>query len=127
MNKIAKVFSRFQHDQEFHLGEFIAGFDRYAVRLFDSPFRYDGDQVYWFAYRDWKEIADYAKEACGWNCQKCLTYLGASSNRKFLQAHYTEGGNDGALANVRPLCVKCHSQVPGHQRLQMDRLYLDFI
>lgn len=113
---------------EFNLQEFVNGYASVAMRFNSDPIRYDGDMIDYFKWDDWNEIARYVKARSGWICAGCRLNCSYRTHRKFLQAHYEKGVVGGALANVTPLCIGCHSREPGsnHRRLLRLPLFQEF-
>ncbi len=128
-NKIIDRMGFVDFAKEFNLQEFVNGYASVAMRFVPDPIRYDGDTIYYFKRDDWNEIARYAKERGGWFCAGCRLNCSHRAHRQFLQAHYQEGVIGGALANVTPLCIGCHSREPGsnHRRLRRLPLFQKFV
>lgn len=127
-NKIADRMGFFDFSNEFDLDEFITSYGSIAMRFHSDPIKFDEDTVYYFKWDDWQEVANYAKHRSGWMCSRCRRDCSRPAHRRFLHAHYEEGIIGGALANVRPLCVGCHSKERGsnHRRLRNLPIFGDF-
>jgi hypothetical protein len=127
-NKVADRMGFFDFWSEFKLHEFISSYGSIAMRFNSDPIKFDEDTVYYFKWDDWREIANFAKHRSGWMCARCRRDCSRAAHRRFLHAHYREGIVGGALANVTPLCIVCHSREPGshHRRLQSLPIYREF-
>ena len=76
---------------------------------------------------DWAEIARRRKEALGYLCEDCMIDLSSPELRRFLHAHHMDGQKyNNVLANIRVLCISCHSMQPHHAHIRNDRSYGQF-
>lgn len=76
---------------------------------------------------DWAEIARRTKEARNHQCEDCGIDLSSPDLRRFLHAHHIDGQmNNNVVANIRVLCIACHSKQPFHAHIRNDRSYGQF-
>jgi hypothetical protein len=116
-------------ESERDLTAFLNQYASVAMRFVGGSIRYDHDAVRDFARDEWHEIARYAKDRRGWRCARCARDCSQPSSKRFLDAHCTEGILPGAVANVVPLCLACHSKQPGssHRRIRSLPEYGEFL
>jgi 5-methylcytosine-specific restriction endonuclease McrA len=76
---------------------------------------------------DWAEISRRRKEVQNYLCEDCMIDLSSPELRRFLHAHHIDGQkNNNVLANIRVLCISCHSKQPNHAHIRNDRSYGQF-
>lgn len=76
---------------------------------------------------DWAEIARRTKEARNYLCEDCGIDLSRLDLRRFLHAHHIDGQmNNNVVANIRVLCIACHSNQPFHAHIRNNRSYDQF-
>ena len=94
----------------------------------DAPMRQiDLDDVPNVYADDWAEIARRTKEARNHLCEDCGIDLSSPDLRRFLHAHHIDGQmNNNVVANIRVLCIACHSMQPFHAHIRNDRSYGQF-
>jgi len=66
-------------------------------------------------------VAKSIKEYRGFRCEepKCKIDLSALEHRRFLHAHHLDGDkSDNDPANIRLLCIRCHSKQFGHSHMK---------
>ena len=78
--------------------------------------------------KDFKLKSKSIREDKNYTCQKCLVNLSKKENRRFLHTHHKDGdkSNDN-LTNLQVLCIECHSNQPGHERLKYGLDYRNFM
>lgn len=65
---------------------------------------------------DWEKVSKQKRELANWTCSKCNKSF--VNNKSQLHVHHKNGiRNDNNGSNLAVLCKKCHSQEPGHQKL----------
>ena len=76
--------------------------------------------------RDWREIAQKAKEQVNWQCEQCA--LNLSEGRRYLHCHHIDSNRvNNRSSNLRVLCVGCHANEPGHQHIKNSADYQNFV
>ena len=77
----------------------------------------------------WKDLSRMVRERDGWVCHLCGWHA-VGRNRYFLHAHHIvprgRGGTD-TLDNLISLCLECHAEQPGHQRMRYSPDYQRFM
>ncbi len=91
-----------------------------------GTFEYDHDQVPIFYSREWDKIARKLKDDREWRCEQC--YIDLSTDKKFLHAHHMDGNpSNNSIANIKALCIYCHSKQVLHEHVQRLPDYDEFI
>ena len=75
---------------------------------------------------DWHKVSLRYRKRKKFVCERCS--LNLSKNQEYLGVHHISGhkaynGDD----NLRALCVRCHSEQPGHGHMTVDDRYKDFV
>lgn len=67
------------------------------------------------------------REQKSYICEECGIDLSKQEHRKFTHVHHrdVDKSNDN-LSNLEVLCIECHSNQPGHERLKSNPDYRDF-
>ena len=77
----------------------------------------------------WKDLSRMVRERDGWVCHRCGWHA-VGRNRYFLHAHHIvprgRGGTD-TPDNLISLCLECHAEQPGHQRMRYSPDYQRFM
>jgi hypothetical protein len=72
--------------------------------------------------------AGAAKERAGFRCTVCSVDLSPLSLRQYLHAHHENGLKfDNRAENLRVLCIRCHSDQPGHGHMRSLPQFKAFI
>lgn len=116
-------------ESERDLTAFLNGYASVAMRFESDSIRHDHDTISYFAREEWQEIARYAKDRRSWRCAHCARDCSQPSRKRFLDAHCAEGILPGAVANVIPLCLACHSKQLGssHRHIRTLPEYREFL
>jgi len=117
---------RFNHSgkRPFDLRQFIETNELYGDT---ARRRLDLDDVPNVYADDWAEISRRRKEALNYLCEECMIDLSPPELRRFLHAHHIDGQkNNNVLANIRVLCISCHSKQQYHAHIRNDRSYGQF-
>lgn len=110
-----------QGDRPFELRRFIESNELHGDA---TVRRIDLDDVPNIYADDWTEISRRRKEAHNYVCEECMIDLSSQELRRFLHAHHIDGQlNNNVLANIRVLCISCHSMQPLHAHVRNDRSY----
>ncbi|MEG2885094.1 MAG: hypothetical protein RR884_11005, partial [Acinetobacter sp.] len=76
---------------------------------------------------DWSIISRKLREEYNWTCQNCQIQL-ENNLKRFLHVHHINGQKtDNKSANLKVLCIRCHSEQPEHQHLCNHPDYFDFM
>lgn len=76
---------------------------------------------------DWSIISRKLREEYNWTCQNCQIQL-ENNLKRFLHVHHINGQKtDNKSANLKVLCIRCHSEQPEHQHLCNHQDYFDFM
>ena len=77
----------------------------------------------------WKDLSRMVRERDGWVCYLC-GWQAVGRNRYFLHTHHIvprgRGGTD-TPDNLISLCLECHAEQPGHQRMRYSPDYQRFM
>lgn len=67
------------------------------------------------------------REKKNYKCEDCGIDLSKQEHRKFAHVHHRDGdkSNDNPT-NLEVLCIECHSNQPGHERLKYNPDFRDF-
>ena len=70
--------------------------------------------------KDWPVISKRMREQVNYICSECeISYI---DRKEDLHVHHVDGVKwNNNSNNLKVLCVDCHSQYPGHQRLHMKK------
>lgn len=108
---------------DFELAEF---FDLYK----DSQFNYTPTHSEYTSpleeYSDtFKDLSFEIRQAANWCCAMCN--LSLVSDKNLLHVHHANGiKSDNRLVNLEPICIGCHSNQPGHERLKFHPDFMAF-
>ena len=105
--------------KQFSVSDFpIKDFFKFIPKTnFSDTFEYDHDQVPIFYSYDWDKIAKKLKDERNWTCEQC--YLNLSMERRYLHAHHMDGNpGNNSVANIKALCIYCHSEQELHSHIK---------
>ena len=72
------------------------------------------------------DISEMVRTQSNWRCDNCG--LEFKKNRKYLHTHHINGiKSDNNPNNLKSLCIKCHSDQPGHQHVKYGFDYYQFM
>ncbi len=75
---------------------------------------------------DWMQVSKSYRERKKWTCEKCG--LNLQGDKGYLQTHHINGHkayNDDH--NLEALCIRCHSEQPGHGHMTQHKDYQKFV
>ncbi len=108
--------------------------DDFSIREFLDPgyssltFNYNFDEIPVGYKSNWQEIAASLKEKRNYTCDKCGVRVERLFAEKFLNIHFTtERMYTKSIDRVAMLCIKCHSEEPGHEHIKTKSEYRNFI
>lgn len=68
------------------------------------------------------------KEGAGYRCEECGINMSYRNHRKFAHVHHIDANkSNDHLTNLKVLCIECHSNKPGHERIKGSVEYYEFI
>jgi hypothetical protein len=113
------------HVQTFDLEQFskhsaFFGFDTDEMEK-GRPFRasYEG--------RVWDKVSREVKVAGNFTCTSCGFKANNIDSKRFIHVHHTNRGRKAHYEDVvQLLCIKCHSDEPGHEHMKQWREYQQF-
>ncbi|HRL20814.1 MAG TPA: hypothetical protein PLG97_03190 [Alcaligenes sp.] len=75
---------------------------------------------------DWKDISERVRQQHDWQCDECRITL--ADHRHLLHVHHVDSNKGNNLAsNLRPLCIACHRDQPGHSSMFIKRADMQLI
>ncbi len=93
----------------------------------DLTFSYNFDDIPIYYKNNWAEIATALKEKKNYTCEKCGIVVARLYAEKFLNIHYTaETIYTKTIDRVKVLCIRCHSEEPGHEFIREKMEYTNF-
>lgn len=68
--------------------------------------------------KDWKQLTDNLKRACGFKCQMCgRKWIKGGTRKRVLTTHHINGDTtDNSLTNLIVLCAECHLRIESMNR-----------
>ncbi|MDA0116878.1 HNH endonuclease [Vibrio sp. T11.5] len=80
-----------------------------------------------FSYTsDWKSVSEVYKLSKNYSCEECGVEL--KQRKELLHTHHIDGvKSNNHPANLRALCVECHSMQPKHQHLKPNAEVLSYL
>jgi hypothetical protein len=75
---------------------------------------------------DFPKISEQFRKSKAWTCERCS--LSLEDDKKFLHVHHRNGLKwDNNFSNLECVCVGCHAESPGHERMKFIPDYLNFM
>lgn len=110
---------------EFNLEEYFTMFK--TTNLRPSNFRNANNAPLNIYNKNFNLKSKTIREKRNYKCQGCGVDLSKQEHRKFAHVHHRDGdkSNDNPT-NLEVLCIECHSNQPGHERLKYNPDYRDF-
>ena len=76
--------------------------------------------------KDWNSILKSYRQKKNWTCENCGRNL--RGEMQYLDVHHISGHKDyNRDADLRALCVRCHSEEPGHGHMTQLPKYQEFV
>ncbi|MCB1584324.1 MAG: HNH endonuclease [Xanthomonadales bacterium] len=76
---------------------------------------------------DWDQISNKYKNDQNWICEGCGIDCSLSELKRYLHCHHKNmDKSNNRYANLEALCIKCHSEQPGHSQLNNNPDLLRF-
>ncbi|ETX05896.1 MAG: hypothetical protein ETSY2_20360 [Candidatus Entotheonella gemina] len=71
---------------------------------------------------DWSKVSNKIRCRANWECQECSVKL--DDHRELLHTHHIDGNKaNNSCSNLQALCISCHSNAAGHERLKQHPQY----
>lgn len=116
-------YSSRQIYDSFYIDEF---FKKYSSEFRKNPQYTDKDAPPNEYSKNFEQISYSFRDMNGWECSRC--HINLQNDKDLLDTHHINGiKSDDSLANLKCLCVRCHSEQPFHERLKNDERYTRFI
>ncbi len=111
--------------ENFDLAEYFNQFKR--SNLNTGLFRNANNAPLNIYSKNFKLKSKTIREKKKYKCQNCGIDLSKLEHRKYAHVHHRDGdkSNDNPT-NLEVLCIECHSNQPGHERLKYNSDYKDF-
>lgn len=78
--------------------------------------------------QDFPEIASSIKRSLDYRCEQCSLDLSGYGLRRHLHVHHKNGQKfNNTRSNLIALCLRCHSEQPGHGHMRNTDDYRDFL
>ena len=78
--------------------------------------------------KDWNEVSARIRERSQWVCQRCALEFKDPRTRRWLQVHHRDGNRaNSSPGNLEVLCLGCHKEEFGHERLKFTPGYDSFL
>lgn len=108
---------------QFNLEEF---FEEYQKSPFHTrPQHYAGEAFHDQYSNDFSQISSAYRASVNWTCEECGRRL--DKDKGALHVHHRNGiKSDNSWSNLQALCVGCHAEQPGHERMKFQRDYQEF-
>lgn len=76
-----------------------------------------------FGYtRDWEEISQKIREQHNYTCEQCGVHVEEMSDHYYIHVHHLNGNKaDNRIANLKCLCIRCHSRVDDRHKHNFSR------
>jgi hypothetical protein len=77
---------------------------------------------------NWKEISLQRKEYYKWICQECFFDCSPAHLKRFLHTHHINADrSNNNIANLKVLCIECHSNQFNHSHIKEKSEYKEFL
>ena len=127
LDKYNKSFGAKWEKRDFPLEEHLKSLPR-DLGFSDRSIKYDFCVIPNDYTKDWGKISNRIKERAGWICRRCRRCFKKENCRRFLHAHHIDGNKrNNRPGNLKPLCIQCHSEEPGHAHIKKTPEYKEFL
>src|SRR5690606_35945580 len=109
------------HGRDYHIYEAFdlqEFFNSFGDSQFHTAPKHYADEVLDDEYTpEFQEISLAYRQAKNWTCEECkMTF---ANDKAALHTHHVNGiRSDNRRTNLRALCVRCHAEQPGHERMK---------
>ncbi|WP_392347589.1 HNH endonuclease signature motif containing protein [uncultured Polaribacter sp.] len=112
---------------EFNLEEFFSMYN-HITNLNPNGYRSSTNAPLNIYNKGFKNISKSIRENKDFKCNDCGVDMSKKEHRKFSHVHHKDAdkSNDNP-ANLEVLCIECHSNQPGHNRLKYSNDFRSFI
>tara|TARA_R110002110_G_C13467497_1_gene719395 strand:+ start:9173 stop:9982 length:810 start_codon:yes stop_codon:yes gene_type:complete len=109
---------------QFNIKEF---FDKYSTVIKNIPKHTERTAPINLYAPDWNAVAKIKKEDTKWTCQECEINLEQEAYRRYLHVHHIDHDkSNNQEHNLAVLCITCHSNKSGHERMKYSPEYIRF-
>jgi hypothetical protein len=118
------------HGRDYHIYEAFdlqEFFNSFGDSQFHTAPKHYADEVLDDEYTpEFQEISLAYRQAKNWTCEECkMTF---ANDKAALHTHHVNGiRSDNRRTNLRALCVRCHAEQPGHERMKFQSNYHAFM
>lgn len=111
--------------QDFNLSKY---FDLFRVNSLNKSLFDDEEKAPINTYnQDFSIKSRELKEKEGYRCKECGINMSRVENRKFSHVHHVDANkSNDHQSNLKVLCIECHSNKPGHERMKYTTDYTEF-
>lgn len=103
-------------NQKFSLEEFMS--EGVSLTLNANEFESSSDASPNIYSNDWNQISKKYKDDKNWICEGCGIDCSSNELKRYLHCHHKNmDKSNNRYINLEALCVKCHSQQPGHSHM----------
>lgn len=111
--------------EEFELEEYFAMFQNSSLST--SLFKNVNNAPLNVYNKNFEIKSKTIRESRSYICNDCGINMSKIENRKFAHVHHRDGDkSNDSQQNLEVLCIECHSNQPGHERLKYSPDYRDF-
>lgn len=106
-------------NKEFSLEKFMS--DGLTVALNANEFQSSDSSKPNVYSNDWDQISNKYRSERNWICEGCGIDCSSAELKRHLHCHHKNmDKSNNRYVNLEALCIKCHSEQPGHSKLNED-------